>query len=1165
MIALSAIILLLAASSSLVAPSIITTPALQRFERRASPDNTVVVNSADDYCLIVPKDPNTNIGDSEHPGGMTSYCSPSAHSSPDQGVLASDFWKNVQFTSGIGVGRYAQLTGCIDPSKLDRLNPDDSGGQYDSSGGASGAGNPVGSACAGYNHYVELIEPEEQRACIRCCDDPADCPTHRAECISLSHQFTRQLRGELPTQPLSPLVQNILEEVKESPRISFTDQGDLQHTLSITDYLDSVLTSVQMFRELKAHDKNEGFGPRATKPIWSSLIASLSAAWSKDVSDVPFLLPRSLELSLPHIESGCVEGRASLLLCTSISTSEEDLDGDIIDQDMQDMKEEEERSQEDDQSEQDDFVTQSLASDEDEDRPGSFQWAELSVRSLDESDALDGSSSATSLLDLNIPFDAHILPGQGRRTDCFLPIICIAEEQDIFPLVTSAVYQRHLWGISQPTVGILLSKFGTIANVMLGWISPHNSGVDQQLPQVHIALGNRQGDESLGVFDLLDPVSTLYFSQFILNMSSDFQSLSESLQTATTIQLCWRLDHLCLEDRSIMHESEASNNGLTRVEQWVLDVALSESSEHPPFSAAPLDSTQEGMADRQQRKPAAKATPVVASSSKETLLKSITSKSQSSVKSSNKPDSKPDSASNFAAHRVEAGVINVKSGYEFWAWNRGCVRIGRLFVPPTTVGSAVEQINDMVGLYNRLTSFAWPQDWTDMNRMPNVDAVYLSRRQQLYDQFQGAKGGQFNSYLDMASTKLLGSRFSTFFHAVETAASLQDMRKAGLNIYEKETRNTWDTLLYLFCCPEDVAISKSVLLERTIRYPRSKLGPSQVTAAQNLSISYSQADHQRSIALSQYTLSAKDERMAVKETSRENALTILSQCESIYNHFNKMDVASINPNQLAMAMAKDPTNGTTDAVLCVRIPDPSSQKSPESGAVSILTNLMASSSLFSLMKGAVASSFSLGGSCTAKDKHKNCFMCPAVTDSFGSHIILHSVPQKPQTALLVPVFFAEYKKIKDEVEKAFNQCRMYCISGVEFLSTLGIHDFPVFGLVTTGSQGTILMVWKSTRVVDLEDDSTNYRTKAAQAQALTYTYVMDHNLASFDISIPIQAMQFVITIHRIYQYQLRLKDLLKMSDVYSKMIDATFNDWMMKPPVPEADAKGNAAPSGVVS
>jgi len=41
------------------------------------------------------------------------------------------------------------VTGCIDPGALDRLNPDDAGGQYDSSGGSSGIGNPAGSVCEG--------------------------------------------------------------------------------------------------------------------------------------------------------------------------------------------------------------------------------------------------------------------------------------------------------------------------------------------------------------------------------------------------------------------------------------------------------------------------------------------------------------------------------------------------------------------------------------------------------------------------------------------------------------------------------------------------------------------------------------------------------------------------------------------------------------------------------------------------------------------------------------------------------------------------------------------------------------------------------------------------------------------------------------------------------
>jgi len=71
------------------------------------------------------------------------------------------------------------VTGCIRPETLDRLNPGDAGGQYDSSGGEGGNGNPQGSACLGYNHYVELVEPSLSRACIKCCDAFDDCPVDR--------------------------------------------------------------------------------------------------------------------------------------------------------------------------------------------------------------------------------------------------------------------------------------------------------------------------------------------------------------------------------------------------------------------------------------------------------------------------------------------------------------------------------------------------------------------------------------------------------------------------------------------------------------------------------------------------------------------------------------------------------------------------------------------------------------------------------------------------------------------------------------------------------------------------------------------------------------------------------------------------------------------------
>ncbi|KAG5643276.1 hypothetical protein DXG03_001243 [Asterophora parasitica] len=150
-------------------------------EARQAVDNIVSITNANSFCMIMPRDPHTNIGDSEHPGGMKTYCSAAGRTSPQQGQLPAGFWRDVQYKTGNGKNgkRYAQLTGCIRPELLSRLNPRDEGGQYDSSGGVGGRGNPEGSKCTGYKHYVELVEPAGNRACIRCCDDPADCPLNK--------------------------------------------------------------------------------------------------------------------------------------------------------------------------------------------------------------------------------------------------------------------------------------------------------------------------------------------------------------------------------------------------------------------------------------------------------------------------------------------------------------------------------------------------------------------------------------------------------------------------------------------------------------------------------------------------------------------------------------------------------------------------------------------------------------------------------------------------------------------------------------------------------------------------------------------------------------------------------------------------------------------------
>ncbi|KAL9935346.1 hypothetical protein V8E36_005694 [Tilletia maclaganii] len=142
---------------------------------RAAWQDTIWITSADDFCMIMPKVRST-IGDSEYPGGTRSYCTKPAD--PAQGRIPAGLWKtkNISRARGKSGGRQIQITGCINPSASSRLIPSDGGGQYDALGGDGGKGNPRNSVCLGYNAYVELVEPDANRACIRCCENPSDCP-----------------------------------------------------------------------------------------------------------------------------------------------------------------------------------------------------------------------------------------------------------------------------------------------------------------------------------------------------------------------------------------------------------------------------------------------------------------------------------------------------------------------------------------------------------------------------------------------------------------------------------------------------------------------------------------------------------------------------------------------------------------------------------------------------------------------------------------------------------------------------------------------------------------------------------------------------------------------------------------------------------------------------
>jgi hypothetical protein len=74
-----------------------------------------------------------------------------------------------------------------------------------------------------------------------------------------------------------------------------------------------------------------------------------------------------------------------------------------------------------------------------------------------------------------------MLTGRGRHLSAVVLVllVLVADPNNIIPLLCSALYQRHLWNIRQPVVGLCCSSTGTIATAIFGWLESDQSEEDR--------------------------------------------------------------------------------------------------------------------------------------------------------------------------------------------------------------------------------------------------------------------------------------------------------------------------------------------------------------------------------------------------------------------------------------------------------------------------------------------------------------------------------------------------------------------------------------------------------------------------------------------------------------------------------------------------------------
>ncbi|KAF8952750.1 hypothetical protein BGZ46_003383 [Entomortierella lignicola] len=158
-LAVASIALLLAGSKTEAAPVSLATVTGQ----------TAALISASEYCLFLPPKYGGNISDNED--RAVAFCNKNITTAPKAGTLPTGFIKSIHFVQNTSKD-YVQITGRIDRTKYG-LSSKDGGGQYDMKA-------PVGSKCAGYTSFVQLIEPDAQIYCLRCCKTKSDCPTNKS-------------------------------------------------------------------------------------------------------------------------------------------------------------------------------------------------------------------------------------------------------------------------------------------------------------------------------------------------------------------------------------------------------------------------------------------------------------------------------------------------------------------------------------------------------------------------------------------------------------------------------------------------------------------------------------------------------------------------------------------------------------------------------------------------------------------------------------------------------------------------------------------------------------------------------------------------------------------------------------------------------------------------
>ncbi|KAL4063323.1 hypothetical protein J3A83DRAFT_4106855, partial [Scleroderma citrinum] len=678
---------------------------------------------------------------------------------------------------------------------------------------------------------------------------------------------------------------------------------------------------------------------------------------------------------------------------------------------------------------------------------------------------------------VNLPVQAQMIPTRGMSSRLALPVFVVADEGTIVPLIRSMLYQRYVLGIREPAVGFIGSRTGTEFHVIIGWLNS-DTMPGSDLPSAHVAFNHDPcgtPNSSLGTFDLTEPLSAFSMAQFIMQVSHHFLSALHATPVGGDCvdMLSWRND-------GIDHEFYLGEQWKERVTRWArgYDLSSHDITDQYRHRQTP-NSTSIRSAKREQ-----------AGSKKDEGSVMKTRYSNSSFAAlPNQGLSSSESTSNWLFERS--------------AFTISCVKLGQ------SDDESVE-IDAMIDKYQKITESVWPPEWKSTDDLPSVDSSVQSRRNKLFQNYDPHIKNLTTSFgtMDADTIAILLSRFHAILNASLGAFS-RETAAATLGANEVERRHDWDSLLtsvYVADLARPETIVHSALLERTLNSARNGAADEIdkfVAKKKHLSRQYVELCIK---ALTSADNTFSDESMVSQQCTA--ALTDATVQRSAVA--TRLDVDT--QKMVAKHSRLDPETARCDAILVVQCRIDTMQWLQE-----VLSKCRQK---FDLIVHPAAESKAHSNDRVGATKAQP-------TSDEERHLIhdpFHFTPQKAiqgdpsirSDSISLPILIAEYKKKDDSgIFKAMNQCRIYLVSALRFLEALGITGQPVFGLVTKGAEGSILMAWLSGKTEKI--------------------YIMDRNVRTFDLTNPLDAFQFATILVRLSQHAQGLKTKFEDEDSQSTL------------------------------